>query len=75
MYAGGEQNMNNKIREIINNKGLKITYVIEKTGISKSHFYDIMNGKAVPSLTNAAKISEVLKVPLTELFPSLFTNN
>lgn len=64
--------MNNKIRETIKNKGLKIIYVVEKTGISKSHFYDIMNGKAVPSLKNAAKISETLKVPLTELFPDLF---
>lgn len=64
--------MDNQIREIINKKGLKIIYVIEKTGISKSHFYDIMNGKAVPSLKNAAKISETLKVPLTELFPDLF---
>lgn len=67
--------MNNKIREIINSKGLKIVYVIEKTGLSKSYFYDIMNGKSIPSLINAAKIAEVLEVPLTELFPNLFTKN
>lgn len=67
--------MNNKIREIISSKGLKIVYVIEKTGLSKSYFYDIMNGKSIPSLINAAKIAEVLEVPLTELFPNLFTKN
>ncbi len=66
--------MDNQIREIINKKGLKIIYVIEKTGISKSHFYDIMNGNSIPSIVNAIKISNVLGVPLKELFPNLFDN-
>lgn len=64
--------MANRIKEVINQKGLKTTSVIEKTGLSKSHFYEIMNDRAVPSLVNAIKISNVLGVPLNELFPDLF---
>lgn len=60
--------MPNNIRKVIDKKGLKITFVIEKTGISKSHFYDIMNGNANPSITNAIKIADVLGVTLEELF-------
>lgn len=61
--------MNNRIKEIIQNKGMKTTYVIEKVGLSTSSFYEIMNGKAVPSLMNARKIADVLEVPLDKLFP------
>jgi len=61
--------MHNKIKKFINERGMKTTFVIEKVGLSTSAFYDIMNGKAVPSLKNARKIAEVLKVSLDELFP------
>ncbi|WP_294363706.1 helix-turn-helix transcriptional regulator [uncultured Clostridium sp.] len=61
--------MNNNIRNIIEKKGMKITFVIKKVGLAKSSFYDIMNGNSIPNLINARKISEVLKVPLDELFP------
>lgn len=60
--------MPNNIRKIIDENGLKIVHVIEKTNISKSHFYDIMNGNANPSIANAIKIAEVLKVTVEELF-------
>ena len=52
--------MKNKIKEFITKKGLKVMFVIEKVGLSTSSFYEIMNGKAVPSLKNARKIAEVL---------------
>ncbi|QGH20697.1 helix-turn-helix transcriptional regulator [Clostridium butyricum] len=61
--------MKNKIKELITKKGLKVMFVIEKVGLSTSSFYEIMNGKAVPSLKNARKIAEVLNVSLDELFP------
>lgn len=63
--------MNNIIKEIIKNKNLKTIDVIRKVGIAKSYFYDIMKGNSMPSLLIAQKISEVLKVPLEELFPEL----
>jgi len=65
----GSEIMNNKIKETIQKKGMKTTYVIEKVGLSTSSFYEIMNGKAVPSLMNARKIADVLEVPLDKLFP------
>ncbi|WP_346848441.1 helix-turn-helix transcriptional regulator [uncultured Clostridium sp.] len=65
----GSEGMNNKIKETIQKRGMKTTYVIEKVGLSTSSFYEIMNGKAVPSLMNARKIADVLEVPLDKLFP------
>lgn len=62
--------MKNNIRQALEDKGLKISYVIEKTRLSKSYFYDVMNGVSVPSLLIARKIEEVLEVPLNELFPN-----
>ena len=61
--------MKNKIKQFISEKGLKVMFVIEKVGLSTSSFYEIMNGKAVPSLRNARKIADVLEVSLDELFP------
>lgn len=62
--------MNNRIRQIIEKKGLKISHVISESGLAKSYFYDVMNGKSIPSLANARKIAEVIGVPLDELFPN-----
>ncbi|MEG0772872.1 helix-turn-helix transcriptional regulator [Clostridium sp.] len=61
--------MNNNIRQVIKEKGLKITHVITKTGLSKSSFYEIMNGNSMPSLENARIIANTIEVPLSELFP------
>lgn len=61
--------MENKIKETIKNKGLKTAFVIDKAGISKSHFYEIMNGNTEPSIIAAYKIAKVLNVPLKEIFP------
>jgi putative transcriptional regulator len=61
--------MKNKIRQAISDKGLKISHIIAKTGLAKSSFYEIMNGKSVPSLENARIIANVIEVPLSELFP------
>lgn len=62
--------MLNNIRKIISDKGLKITDVISQTELSKSYFYDVMNGESVPTLTVARKIAEVIKEPLDEVFPN-----
>lgn len=61
--------MSNKIRQAIKEKGLKISYVIAETGLAKSSFYEVMNGKSIPSLENARTISRIIGVPLDELFP------
>ncbi|MBN1070463.1 helix-turn-helix transcriptional regulator [Clostridium botulinum] len=64
--------MENKIHTIIKEKGLKISYVLGKVGLAKSSFYDIMNGKSIPSLANARRICEVLERNLNDVFPEEF---
>lgn len=61
--------MENKVLEIIKKLGLKTSFVINKSGLSKSAFYSIAKGDSVPSLHNARKISKVLNCPLDEVFP------
>ena len=62
--------MRNNLKEIINQKGLKISFVIEKSNLSKTAFYDIMNGTSVPSLLNARKICNVIGCDLEKAFPN-----
>jgi len=61
--------MGNKIRQVIEEKGLIISHLISETGLAKSYFYDVMNGTSIPSLTNARLISKAIEVSLDELFP------
>lgn len=61
--------LSNKIRQAIEEKGLKISHVIAETGLAKSSFYEVMNGNSIPSLENARTIAKVIGVPLDELFP------
>lgn len=62
--------MKNNIKEIIEDKGLKITFLINKIGLSRSAFYEIMNGNSVPSLLNARAICKVLNEDLEKVFPN-----
>lgn len=66
--------MFNKIKSIIDEKGLKLTFILTKTGFSKSYFYDLSHGKTVPSLANARKLAKVLGVTVDELFPEEIEN-
>lgn len=61
--------MQNNIRKLIENKDLKFIDVINKIEISKSYFYDVMNGNSVPTLSIARKIAEVIGESLDEVFP------
>lgn len=62
--------MLNNIRKIISDKRLKVTDVITQTELSKSYFYDVMNGESIPTLKVARRIAEVIKEPLDEVFPN-----
>lgn len=62
--------MQNNIRKIIKIKKLKIIDVISNVGISKSYFYDVMNGNSIPTLSVARKISEVIGETLDNVFPN-----
>lgn len=61
--------MSNKIREIANEKGIKFSHIIGKTGLAKSSFYKIMEGDSIPSLENARAIAKAMDVTLEEIFP------
>lgn len=70
--------MNNKISyyvERLIGKGVTVTEIINLCGIGRTSFYDIMNGKQVPKLNTAYKISDALKVDVKELFPDLKQKN
>ncbi len=62
--------MENKIRDVIEAKSIKISDVIRKTGLSKSYFYDVLANNSVPSLVNARKIANALQVDIEDLFPT-----
>ncbi|WP_142414422.1 helix-turn-helix transcriptional regulator [Hathewaya massiliensis] len=61
--------MTNNIKELLNENHIKVSEVIEKTGLSRSHFYDVMKGNSIPSLLVARKIADAIGVRLEELFP------
>lgn len=63
--------MKNNIKKIIEAKGLKIGYVIDKVGISRSAFYSIMNGESIPKLPTVRKICSVLQEDsIEDVFPN-----
>lgn len=61
--------MANRIRELITERGLRFSEVIERSGLAKSTFYDITNGTCVPRLENARAIAKAMDVSIDELFP------
>jgi transcriptional regulator with XRE-family HTH domain len=65
---GGTPKMKNSMREVIEKKNLKIIDILDQTGLSKSYFYDVLNGTSVPSLINARKIAEALGTTITNIF-------
>lgn len=62
--------MTNNIKQILKKNNLKTSDIIEKTGLSRSYFYDVMRGNSIPSLIVARKIAVAMNVRLEELFPS-----
>ena len=59
--------MSLKIKEIRKSKGLKSKDIAELSGISRSHYSEIENGKKVPNITRMTAIAEALDVNVTDL--------
>lgn len=59
----------NQIKRLAQEKGIKISEVINKTGLSKSYVYDVINGKSIPTIGVAQKISNALNASIEEIFP------
>lgn len=66
--------MKNNICQYFNRfkkQGRSISEIINKSGVSRTAFYDIMNGKQIPKLDTANKIATVLGVTIYDIFPDL----
>lgn len=63
-------NMKYRIKEICDEKGIKVNSIIGTVGITLPALYNIVNGKMSPKMETLAKIAEALNVPLWQLFVS-----
>lgn len=59
-----------RIKEICEEKGLKVNSIAEKVSISLPALYNIVNGKMAPKIETLEKIAEALEVPMWQLFAS-----
>lgn len=62
-----------RLREAMDNKNIKASELVEKSGVSKSNISGYINGKFTPTNINAIKIANVLGVQpewLMGLMPS-----
>jgi putative transcriptional regulator len=71
--VGGEKMSNNiaKYVERLKSKGITTTEIIEKSGVGRTTFYDIMRGKQIPKIDTAMAISKALQADIKDVFPQL----
>lgn len=58
----------NNIKSIMKEKGLKQKRIAEKIGIEPNYFSMIVNGKHVPSVEIALKLTKILDISIEEIF-------
>lgn len=66
--------MNNNIAkyvERLKSKGITTTEIIEKSGVGRTTFYDIMRGKQIPKIDTAVLIATALEADVKDVFPQL----
>lgn len=59
--------MKNKLENILNEKGIKITWLANKTELHRNSITRIIDG-TVPSLENAFKISKALGLSIYDIW-------
>lgn len=59
--------MENRIKEVLKNKGISVGSLAEKVGITQPNMSNIINGKSNPSIETLEKIANVLEVSISEL--------
>ena len=62
--------MNYRIKEICDEKGIKVNSIAEKVSITLPALYNIVNGKMSPKVETLEKIATALNVPVWQLFAS-----
>jgi transcriptional regulator with XRE-family HTH domain len=61
--------MNNRIKEILREKGIKQTYVCQKLQINESVLSLIINGKRKPSQSRLKALAKLLGVSIKQMYP------
>lgn len=59
-----------RIKELMDEKGIKSIQLSEMIGISKVSVSNLLNGKLQPSFATLEKIATALQVPMWQLFAS-----
>lgn len=62
------QIMENRLAEIRKMKKIGQGYLVEKLGVSRQTISSIENGRCTPSLELAMDLSDLLEVPIEEIF-------
>lgn len=60
-----------KYVERLKGKGITTTEIIEKSGVGRTTFYDIMRGKQIPKIDTAMQIAVALEADVKDVFPQL----
>lgn len=60
--------MNYRIKEICDEKGIKVNSIAESVGITVPALYNIVNGKMSPKVETLERIANALNVDITDLF-------
>ena len=63
-----EVEVGNNIALLVKKLGLTDDECSKKIGIARPHFTNIKNGKTIPTLTIAFKISLILDTPINQVF-------
>ncbi len=60
-----------KYVETLKQRGVTVTEIIEKSGIGRTSFYEIMRGKQIPKIDTAMQIAVALEADVKDVFPQL----
>ena len=58
----------NKLKDIIDERGIKQIWLAEKSKVSKATLSNIVNGRHLPSVEVAIRISKAIKIPIEEIW-------
>lgn len=58
-----------KLKVWLVERGIKQTWLVEKTGLHSTWINKIVNGKGTPNIHDAMKIARVLNATVEELWP------
>lgn len=63
----GEIKKLNNLKEILDNKGIKASYVAKKLDVSTQTLYNWIHQRSQPSLHKLSELSKLIDVPMFEL--------